>query len=119
MQTFERVVSGFVPSIWHSRIGANPQLSTVFSLLTIPLSIDIYKPAVAMRRIPTLFEIILAAALTFVGVYLLYQGYFDKSAAGNGLVLIGGAVCFMTGVATLIPAVRALLWHRRMLRRMD
>jgi hypothetical protein len=68
-----------------------------------------------MRRISTLFEIILSATLLVLGLYMLYEGSSNKSASAPA-VLIGGAVCFTLSVITLFSAVRSILWHRRMLR---
>jgi len=68
-----------------------------------------------MRRISTLFEIILSAAFLGLGVYLLYEGGSNKSASAPA-ILIGGAACFTLGVMTLFSAVRSILWHRHMLR---
>jgi hypothetical protein len=68
-----------------------------------------------MRRISTLFEIILSATLLILGLYMLYEGSSNKS-ANEPAILIGGAVCFTLSVMTLISAVRSILWHRRMLR---
>jgi hypothetical protein len=68
-----------------------------------------------MKRISTLFEIILSVTLFVLGLYLLYQGGSNKS-ANEGPIVIGGAVCFTLGVMTLISAVRSIIWHQRMLR---
>jgi hypothetical protein len=68
-----------------------------------------------MRRISTVFEIILSAALLFLGLYMLYEGTSNKS-VNDAAILIGGAVCFTLGAVTLISAVRSILWHRHMLR---
>jgi hypothetical protein len=68
-----------------------------------------------MRRISTLFEIILSATLLALGLYMLYEGSSNKSASGTA-ILICGAACFTLSVTTLIYAVRSILWHRRMLR---
>jgi hypothetical protein len=68
-----------------------------------------------MKRISTLFEIILSAALLALGLYMLYEGSSNKSAS-EAAILIGGAVCFTLSVMTLISAVRSILWHRRMQR---
>jgi hypothetical protein len=69
----------------------------------------------SMKRISTLFEIILCATLLVLGLYLLYEGTSNKSGS-EAAILIGGAVCFTLSVMTLIFAVRSILWHRRMLR---
>jgi hypothetical protein len=68
-----------------------------------------------MKRISTLFEIILSATLLVLGLYMLYEGSSSKSAS-EAAILIGGAVCFTVSVMTLISAARSILWHRRMLR---
>jgi hypothetical protein len=68
-----------------------------------------------MRRISTLFEIILTATLLVFGLYMLYEGSSNKSASAPA-ILIGGAACFTLGVMTLFLAVRSVLWHRHMLR---
>jgi hypothetical protein len=68
-----------------------------------------------MKRISTVFEIILSASLLVLGLYMLHEGSSSKSAS-EAAVLIGGAVCFTLSVMTLIFAVRSILWHRRMLR---
>ena len=68
-----------------------------------------------MKRVSTLFETALSAALLFLSLYMLYEGSSDKSASASA-ILIGGAVCLTLGVMTLVSAVRSILWHRRMLR---
>jgi len=68
-----------------------------------------------MKRISTLFEIIVSAALLFLGLYMLYEGSSNKS-SNEAAILIGGAVCFTLSIMTLVSAVKSLLWHRRMLR---
>ena len=68
-----------------------------------------------MRRISTLFEVILSATLLILGIYMLHEGGSSKSVSGAA-ILIGGAVCFTLGVMTLVPATRSILWHRHMLR---
>jgi hypothetical protein len=68
-----------------------------------------------MRRISTFFEIILSATLSILGLYLLHAGSSNTS-PGEAAILIGGAVCSTLGVMTLVPAVRSILWHRKMLR---
>jgi hypothetical protein len=68
-----------------------------------------------MKRVSTLFETALSAALLFLSLYMLYEGSSDKSASASA-ILIGGAVCLTLGVMTLFSAVRSILWHRRMLR---
>lgn len=68
-----------------------------------------------MKRISTLFEIILSAALLALGLYMLYEGSSNKSAS-EAAILIGGAVCLTLGVMTLVSATRSILWHRYMLR---
>jgi hypothetical protein len=67
-----------------------------------------------MKRIATLFEIILSATLPPLGLYLLYEGGSNKSA--SAAIQIGGAVCCTLSIMTLISAVKSILWHRRMLR---
>ena len=68
-----------------------------------------------MKRISTLFEIIVSAALLFLGLYMLYEGSSNKS-TNEAAILIGGAVCFTVSIMTLVSAVKSLVWHRRMLR---
>jgi hypothetical protein len=68
-----------------------------------------------MKRIPTLFEVILSATPLFLGFYLLYEGSSNKSPSAPTL-LIGGAACFTFSAMTLVSVVRSILWHRRMLR---
>jgi len=68
-----------------------------------------------MRRISTPFEVILSAALSVLGVYVLYEGSSSKSTS-EAAMLIGGAVCFTVSVMTLFSALRSMLWHRRMVR---
>jgi hypothetical protein len=65
-------------------------------------------------RIWTLFEVIVAAAFFFLGLYLLDIGSSNK-AASEGEVLIG-AVCFALSILTLVSSVRSIIWHRHMLR---
>lgn len=69
-----------------------------------------------MRRVATLFEVILSAILLFPGLYMLFVGSSNKS-AGESAMLLGGAVCFTLGAMTLVAAARSILWHRRMARR--
>ena len=69
-----------------------------------------------MKRISTLFEIILSATLLVPGLYMLYEGSSNKSPS-EAAVLIGGAVCFTLSVMSLSFAAKSILWHRRMLRR--
>ena len=68
-----------------------------------------------MRRISTLFEIILSATLLILALYTLQEGSAINSSSA-GTVLILGAVCFTLGLATLVSAFRSILWHRHMLR---
>jgi hypothetical protein len=68
-----------------------------------------------MKRISTLFEIIVSAALLFLGLYMLYEGSSNKSTS-EAAILIGGAVCFTLSIMTLVSGVKSLVWHRRMLR---
>jgi hypothetical protein len=68
-----------------------------------------------MRRISTLFEIIISATLLALGLYMLYEGSSSKSAT-EAAMLIGGAVCSTLGVMTLFSAIRSILWHRHMVR---
>jgi hypothetical protein len=68
-----------------------------------------------MRRISTPFEVILSAALSVLGLYMLYEGSSSKSAS-EAAMLIGGAVCFTVSVMTLFSAIKSILWHRRMVR---
>jgi hypothetical protein len=68
-----------------------------------------------MKRISTFFEIIVSAALLFLGIYMLYEGSANKS-TNEAAILTGGAVCFTLSIMTLVSAVKSLLWHRRMLR---
>jgi hypothetical protein len=68
-----------------------------------------------MKRVSTVFEIILSATLLLLGLYLLYEGSSNKSASAPA-ILIGGAVCFTLSVMILVSAIRSILWHRRMLR---
>ena len=68
-----------------------------------------------MRRISTPFEVMLSATLLVLGLYMLYEGSSTKSAS-EAAMLIGGAVSFTVSLMTLFPAVRSILWHRRMVR---
>jgi hypothetical protein len=68
-----------------------------------------------MRRVSTLFEVVLSATLLILGLYMLREGSSNQSSSAAA-ILIGGAVCFTLGVMTLVSAVRSILWHRRMLR---
>jgi hypothetical protein len=65
-------------------------------------------------RIWTLFEVVVAATLLLLGLYLFDIGSSNK-AASEGEVLIG-AVCFALSGLTLVSAVRSIIWHRHMLR---
>jgi hypothetical protein len=68
-----------------------------------------------MKRVWTLFEVILSATLLILGLYMLSEGSSNKS-PNAAAILIGGAVCITLGVTTLVSAVRSILWHRKMLR---
>jgi hypothetical protein len=68
-----------------------------------------------MRRISTLFEIVLSATLLILGLYALQEGSANNSGSAGALLILG-AVCFTLGVATLASAFRSILWHRHMLR---
>ena len=68
-----------------------------------------------MRKISTLFEVILSATLLILGLYLLLEGSSNRS-SGEAAILICGAVCCALGVMTLVSAIRSILWHRFMLR---
>jgi hypothetical protein len=68
-----------------------------------------------MKRISTVFEIILSAALLVLGLFMLQEGISGKSTSAPA-ILIGGAVFFTAGVMTVTSAVRSILWHRRMVR---
>jgi hypothetical protein len=68
-----------------------------------------------MRRIWTLFEIIVSATFLALGLYMLYEGSSNKSAT-EAATLIGGAVCSTLAVMTLFSAIRSILWHRHMVR---
>jgi len=61
-----------------------------------------------MRRISTLLEVLLSAALFILGLYLLHAAISAQSEYGV-LILVAGAVSFALG--------QSILWHRRMLRR--
>jgi divalent metal cation (Fe/Co/Zn/Cd) transporter len=74
-----------------------------------------YRWELFMKRISTLFEIIVSAALLFLGLYMLYEASSNKS-TNEAAILIGGAVCFTLSIMILVSAVKSLLWHRRMLR---
>jgi hypothetical protein len=68
-----------------------------------------------MRRISTLLEVLLAAALFILGLYLVHIAISAESVYGP-VILVGGAVSFTLGQMTLVFAVKSILWHRRMLR---
>jgi hypothetical protein len=68
-----------------------------------------------MRRIATLLEVLLAAGLLVVALYMLHEGTSTKSDSASA-ILIGGAVCFTLSAMMLVSAIRSILWHRRMLR---
>jgi hypothetical protein len=68
-----------------------------------------------MRRISTLFEVILSATLLILGIYLLYEGISTRSPSETAVV-IGGACFFVLGMMALVSAIRSILWHRHMLR---
>jgi hypothetical protein len=65
-----------------------------------------------MKRISTPLEITACMLMSILGLYLLYRGTIDQTAA----ILISGAVCFPLGVFLLVPAVRSFRWHRQMMR---
>jgi hypothetical protein len=70
-----------------------------------------------MRRISTLVEIVLAATLLILGLYITsYEWSPNNKLANDGVALIGGAFCFTLGSIVLIPAVRSVIWHWQMLR---
>ena len=66
-----------------------------------------------MKRIPTLFEVILSITLLSLGCYLLYEGSSDKATPA---LLICGAACFTFSAMILVSVTRSILWHRHMLR---
>lgn len=68
-----------------------------------------------MRRISTLLEFLLSAALFILGLYLLHAAILSQSEY-SAVILFGGAVSFTLGQLTLVFAVKSILWHRRMLR---
>jgi membrane protein implicated in regulation of membrane protease activity len=68
-----------------------------------------------MRRISTLLEVLLSAALFILGLYLLHTAISVQSEYGV-VILVGGAVSFSLGQMTLVFAVKSILWHWRMLR---
>ena len=68
-----------------------------------------------MKRIWTLFEIVLSATLLISGVYIVREETSNESPIAAAM-LIGGAVCFTLGLMTLVSAGRSILWHRRMVR---
>ena len=65
-----------------------------------------------MRRIPVLLELIFYALLFAIGCYMLYLG----TSGQEMMLLIVGALCFVSGLLALGFAIRAILWHRQMLR---
>jgi len=65
-----------------------------------------------MRRVSTSLEFTGLVALAILGLYLLYKGTTEQASA----VLIGGAVCFALGVATLVFAIENSLSNRQMRR---
>jgi hypothetical protein len=69
-----------------------------------------------MKRVSTLFEIVLSATLLSLGLYMLHEGGSNRSPSAPAL-LIGGAVCFTVSLMILVSAIRSFVWHRRMLRR--
>ncbi|HET6929338.1 MAG TPA: hypothetical protein VFI45_03385 [Candidatus Acidoferrum sp.] len=68
-----------------------------------------------MKRISTLFEIILSAALLTFGLYALLEGNANKSGSADAMLILGAA-CFTLGATILVSAFRSILWHRHMLR---
>jgi predicted membrane channel-forming protein YqfA (hemolysin III family) len=68
-----------------------------------------------MRRVSTLFEIVLSATLLILGLYVLQEGIANKSSSSVAMLILG-AICFTLGVTTLVSAARSILWHRHMLR---
>jgi hypothetical protein len=66
-----------------------------------------------MTRAPAPLEIPGYAALSMLGLYMLYEGTTHQTIA----VLIGGAVSFTVGLTGLVFVIRSALSHRRMLRR--
>ncbi len=68
-----------------------------------------------MRRVTTLFEIIVSAALLAGGLYLLHEGLLNNSSVSEPVVIFG-AVCFTLSLLVLTGALKSILWHRRMLR---
>ena len=65
-----------------------------------------------MRRIPVLLEFIFYALLSTIGSYMLYLG----TSGQEMMLLIAGALCSVSGFLALGFAIRAILWHRQMLR---
>jgi hypothetical protein len=65
-----------------------------------------------MRRIPVPLEFIFHVMLFVIGSYMLYLGISGQQM----LLLIAGALCCVLGLLALGFAIRAMLWHRQMLR---
>jgi len=57
----------------------------------------------------------MVSVLVVVGLYLLYEGFLNRSANESGSVIAGAAFVTLGGAA-LISAIKSMLWHRRMLR---
>ena len=65
-----------------------------------------------MRRIPVLLEFVFYVILFVTGSYMLYLGISGQEMT----LLIVGAPCFVSGLLALGFAIRAMVWHRQMLR---
>jgi hypothetical protein len=68
-----------------------------------------------MRRITTVLEIILGAALLIVGVYLLNNVILDQSISAGWMLLVGATVSALS-LLVLAQGIRSIIWDRRMMR---
>ena len=66
-----------------------------------------------MRRMWTLFEIILSATRLTFGLYALLEGSANKPGSAAAMLILGAA-CITLGVMTLVSPFRSILWHRQM-----
>lgn len=72
-----------------------------------------------MRRIPTIFELTVSAAIILFGSYALFQGISNNRENDDSFVVIAGGVLLAIGGMALVLAIKSLLWHWQMVRQTE
>ncbi|HEX8872452.1 MAG TPA: hypothetical protein VF758_06785 [Candidatus Acidoferrum sp.] len=70
-----------------------------------------------MKQMVAFFEIVISAIMLGGGFYFLNEGSSNKASSEAGLLIVG-AVCIALGAMAMAAAMKAILWHRHMLRNM-